>query len=91
MSKIQNAVYGWRVPDKDYYDGAEDCNFQGFLVVDGAKAESTVEPIQIPKDKYSDQEFITNILTSKRAEFIDNGYECGAIETKKESEWFKSL
>jgi len=83
MSK--NAIYGCQV------DTENDYNFYGFLIVDGAKAESTVEPILLPEDKWQDQEFITNLLTSKRTEFIDNGYECGALETKKVSEWAKSL
>lgn len=89
MSKIRNAAFGMRAHDKDY--DTDDCNFHGFLIVDGAKAEDTVEPIQLPKDKWSDQEFITSILTSKREEFIHDGYECGVIETKKMSEWIKSL
>lgn len=87
MSK--NAVYGMRVQDNFVND--EDYNFIGFLIVDGARLVEIDEPIQLPNDKLTDQEFITNFLTSKREEFIHQAYVCEVIETKKVSEWFKSL
>ena len=87
MSK--NVIYGMRVEDNFVND--EDHNFIGFLIVDGKRLTETDEPIQLPEDKLTDQEFITNFLTSKREEFIHQAYVCGVIETKKVSEWFKSL
>lgn len=83
MSK--NAVYGYRMDDEDDY------NFYGFLVEDGSRLEATDEPIRIPEDKQSDQEFITDLLIKKRDDFIHQAYVCGPIKTKKISEWVKSL
>jgi hypothetical protein len=87
MSK--NVIYGMRV--QDHCANEEDHNFIGFLIVDGKRLTETEEPIQHPEDKLTDQEFITNFLTTKREEFIHQAYVCGVIETKKVSEWFKSL
>jgi hypothetical protein len=87
MSK--NAIYGMRVQDHCVND--EDHNFIGFLIVDGARLTETEEPFELPEDKLTDQEYINDFLTSKREEFIHQAYVCGVIETKKVSEWFKSL
>ena len=76
---------------EDNFVNDEDHNFIGFLIVDGKRLTETDEPIQLPEDKLTDQEFITNFLTSKREEFIHQAYVCEVIETKKVSEWFKSL
>jgi hypothetical protein len=87
MSK--NTIYGMRV--QDHCVNEDDHNFIGFLVIDGARLTETEEPIQHPEDKLTDQEYINDFLTSKREEFIHQAYVCGVIETKKVSEWFKSL
>ena len=76
---------------QDHCANEEDHNFIGFLIVDGARLTETGEPIQLREDKLTDQEYINNFLTTKREEFIHQAYVCGVIETKKVSEWFKSL
>jgi hypothetical protein len=84
-----NAIYGLTLHDEESY--SKDCNFFGFLVIEGSRLEAIEGDVILPEDKQTDQEFIIDLLSSKRSELINKGYDCGLIETKKMSEWAKLI